>query len=291
MSWRIKVTFSVSLVIVSLIGVTCLERVSSEIKVPSFESVRSWYESVSATTEGGVHNDVERSLREALNFSPDDIDAIRSSTSVTTIYYCQSAFGSTGSLRTTGSWRSESQCESARRARSHGLPHHDFAVVRLTATNSEGELLELYISAEKEGRGQGGGTPGIYINLLTECELQNLQANILIIWDGFSIQVPLDVLTTELFEGHDTDYNLLNKNCWNYAKAACRSVFRLLSQQPGVNPEQKQIFLEIAGEVSIYVATKVIWEAVRGIGVIRGIAGENKYQNNAEESPVRVLTV
>lgn len=201
-------------------------------------------------------------LSQKSRVSRDEIQAIRSSTSVTYIYYCQSAFASKGS------WRSESQCQSARPTRFDGLIHHDFAVVRLTATNSEGERLELFISAEKERRGQGGGNPGIYINLLTDCALRNLQANILIAWDGFWIQVPLDVLTTKLFEGHDTEYNLVMNNCWRYARAASRSVLLLLSQQPGVNPVQKQILLEKAEEVSRFVITTAIWEAVRGIAAI-----------------------
>ncbi|OAE34545.1 hypothetical protein AXG93_1247s1170 [Marchantia polymorpha subsp. ruderalis] len=222
------------------------------------ERVRSWYARVGATN-GGVHNDVERSLREDLKYSKDDIDAIRSSTSVQFIYYCQSAFASTGSCR--WAW----QRESARPAPLPVLPHHDFAVLRLKARNSEGKLLQFFISAEKEGRGQGGGTPGIYIHLLTRSAFRELRDNhnIIYSWKGYSIQVPLGDLTTTL-EGHDTNYNLLNNNCWRYAKAACRSVILLLSQQPGVNPEQKQLLLKSSRMVS-YTVTK---KAIKKIGDI-----------------------
>ncbi|BBN14273.1 hypothetical protein Mp_6g10280 [Marchantia polymorpha subsp. ruderalis] len=197
--------------------------------------------SSSSIKEGEVQNGVERNLKDDWNLSPDDVQAIMSSTRVKNLHYCQSA------LTSFRSSQSETECQSARPGRDKHI-NHDFAVFDLTATKFDGQHFNFFISAEKEGGGQEGGDSGIYIKVLTPEECKQLEDNILKSWEGFSTLVPLDILTRRLSE-YDKHYNLVYNNCWDYATAACKIILLLLSKQPDVNHENKQYFIDNAEKV------------------------------------------
>ncbi|BBN09536.1 hypothetical protein MPTK1_4g20540 [Marchantia polymorpha subsp. ruderalis] len=196
--------------------------------------------------EGVVQSNLHRYLTNMFKtyafktYSSDELMMVISSTRVERIHYCQAGLGSNRSLRS----KTEDFGNDHLRWDEFSTPargtfgNHDFIVLDLNAPRRCcGELcshsIQFSIRAEKEGGGQGGGDPGIYINGLTRQDRHNLtlQGNIIASYNGYSTLVPLDVLVRNLYEGHDTQYNLLNNNCWVYAKAACKSVLDLLRRQ------------------------------------------------------------
>lgn len=135
--------------------------------------------------------------------------------------------------------------------------NHDFLVLEITAkgTNDQ-DSRTFFIKAEKVGGWEAGVSSGIYVRLLEEEQVGRISDWRFYSWDCGSapIPVPLNAII-KILENQDPKYTLLFNNCQHYAKAACKSVLLLLSEQPILPPNRSKSYWENEAQT---VATKII---------------------------------
>ncbi|KAG6542260.1 hypothetical protein Mapa_016289 [Marchantia paleacea] len=239
--------------------------------VVSTATVRNSTADLTKLEDGSIVDLVEEQLSEKREFSSNDISEFRSTTRCAKLDYCQSEVGNQGGvLASSPRFNLARDPERTRPPRRWGFINHDYVVLHVTGEDAKGRSHKFSIVAEKRGTGQAGDLPGIHIGLLSEPEPTNLGGNIFRSWNCFLTPVPLHVLTKNLWEDHDPNYNFINKNCWHYAQAACKNVLLLLSEQPGVTAAQKRSFVENAEGVRNSVVTKAALETTERVAIYTG---------------------